>query len=311
MEDADDEINFRGSSFAPPPWLSLTPFPSQASPSPRRLSIAAANSKKNKQIIQLTKSVEIRDQEDSTVKALDNEDMIKSKIPLQIEMEPEERRMSDLSDWAPSVSSTVDNQWNTSSIEQDLGNPIEESEDKDALINELSAFINTTESLGSKRISELEDIIRHKNMIITKLRKDMMVLEQKVIHLTRLRRSSTSKSNLSSNKLPTMTDNLVYDMDSTTSPSSSDSDSSTKKNRVSIVKTMNVQNERIYLRGNEKKEQPKSSDKLPQRPPRPVSPLKEKSMNQQINSVSGSGDFKSRRSGTNKSRVSGSNKRWV
>lgn len=127
MEDADDEINFRASSYAPPPppWISLSPFPSQVSPSPRRLSsnftpptqpvraakqlawvslqgrivgaeeassskaiggglspdeaiawelfspmhrvlivaiiaVAAANSKKNKQIIQLTKSVEIR-----------------------------------------------------------------------------------------------------------------------------------------------------------------------------------------------------------------------------------------------------------
>lgn len=44
------------------------------------------------------------------MKSVDDEDMIKCKIPPQIEMEPEERRMSDLSDWAPSVSSTVDAQ---------------------------------------------------------------------------------------------------------------------------------------------------------------------------------------------------------
>ncbi|XP_023733224.1 uncharacterized protein LOC111881067 [Lactuca sativa] len=441
MEDADDEINFRASSYAPPPppWISLSPFPSQVSPSPRRLSsnftpptqpvraakqlawvslqgrivgaeeassskaiggglspdeaiawelfspmhrvlivaiiaVAAANSKKNKQIIQLTKSVEIRDQvllgmqqklenlceqvnyfkdqpdtssynfkfsscgcrlcnhhqlpsqsieadSNSIVKSVDDEDMIKCKIPPQIEMEPEERRMSDLSDWAPSVSSTVDAQWNTSSIEQDFGNTREEYEDKDALINELSAFIHTTESFGSKRISELEDIIRHKNMIITKLRKDMVVLEQKVIHLTRLRRSSTSKSNSSSKKLPAMTDNLVYDMDSTTSPSSSDSDCSTKKikpvfllkneKQVHYVKNENVQRDSNSSRGKEKNEERKFSDKFTQKPPRPVSPLKEKSMNQQSNSGSGSGDFKSRKSGTIKSRVSGSHKRWV
>ncbi|KAI3509912.1 hypothetical protein L1887_25437 [Cichorium endivia] len=74
----------------------------------------------------------------------------------------------------------ISSTWNTSLIEQDLGNPIEESEDKNALINELSSLINTTKSLGSKRISELEDIVHHKNMIITKLRKDIMVVEQKL-----------------------------------------------------------------------------------------------------------------------------------
>ncbi|KAL4560952.1 hypothetical protein LXL04_033109 [Taraxacum kok-saghyz] len=426
MEDADNENNSRGASYPPPPWISLSPFPSQVTPSPRRLSsnftpptqpvraakqlawvslqgrivgaeeassckgiggglspeesiawelfspmhrvlivaviaVAAANSKKNKQIIQLTKSVEIRDQvlssmqqklenlcdqvnyfkdqpdissnnfkfsdcgcrlcdhhqlpPDSVMKSVNDEkDMIKCKTPQQIEIQPEERRMSDLSDWAPSVTSTIDAQWNTSSIEQDFGNPKEEFEDKDALINELSAFINTTESFGSKRISELEDIIRHKNMIITKLRKDMVVLEQKVIQLTRLRRSSTSKLNLTTKKLPAMTDNLIYDMDSTTSSSSSDSDGPTKKTRVLILKTEDKLPEmktKNVISGKERKEQPKRSDKLTEKPPRPLSPLKEKSMNQQVSSLSGSGDFKSRRSGTIKSRVSGSHKRWV
>nr|GFA06177.1 hypothetical protein [Tanacetum cinerariifolium] len=42
-------------------------------------------------------------------------------------------------------------------------------------------------------------------MLITMLRKDMMVLEQKVIHLTRLRRPSSYKSSSSSKKLPTLT----------------------------------------------------------------------------------------------------------
>lgn len=435
MEDADEEINFRGSSFAPPPWISLSPFPPQASPSPRRLfssftpptrpvraakqlawvslhgrivgaeeassskgiggglnseeaaawelfspmhrvlivaviAVAAANSKKNKQIIQLKKSVEIRDQvllgmqeklenickqvncfkdqpdissynfmfsdcgcrlcgnhqlpseskeANSSVKAVNDKAMIKCKILLENDTEPEERRMSDLSDWAPSVSSTVDGQWNTTSIEQDL---YKELEDKDAIINELSSFLNTPESLGSKRISELEDIIRRKNLMITKLRKDMLVLEQKVIHLTRLKRASTSKSNLSSRKLPTMTDNLVYDMDNTTSPSSSDSDTSTKKHQVSMlknedqvlsVKINNDQNNSSSSRAKLKTKQPNSADhmvKATKRPPKPVSPLRERSVNQQVHSLSASGDFNSRNR-TTKSRVSTSHKRWM
>lgn len=57
-----------------------------------------------------------------------------------------------------------------------------------------------------------------------------------VVQLTRLQRSSSSTlasaSATSYWKLPVMTDNLVYDMDSTTSPSSSDSDSPPKKRPV-------------------------------------------------------------------------------
>lgn len=45
-----------------------------------------------------------------------------------------------------------------------------------------------------------------------------------VVNLTRLRRPSFSESH--GKQAPYMTDNLLYDMDSTTSPSSSDSDSS-------------------------------------------------------------------------------------
>ncbi|XP_024984200.1 uncharacterized protein LOC112520131 [Cynara cardunculus var. scolymus] len=428
MEDADEEINSRGSSFAPPTWISFSSFPPQASPSPRRISsnftpptrpvraakqlawvcgaeeassaksiggglnseeaaawelfspihrvlivaviaVAAANSKKNKQIIQLKKSVEIRDQvllgmqqklesickqvdcfkdqpdipsynfmisgcgcrlcgnhqlpsvpkkANSSAKAVDDEAMIKCRIPVENDTEPEECRMSDLSDWAPSVSSTVDGQWSTTSIELDL---CKELKDKDAIVNELLAFLNTTESNGSKRISELEDIIQHKNMIITKLRKDSLVLEQKVMHLTRLRRASTSKSSLRSRKLPTMTDNLVYDMDSTTSPSS-DSDSSTKKHQVSrlknedqvlSVKTNNDQSNTSSSRGKQKTRQPNCAElmvKSTKKPPRPISPLKDKPMNQQAHSLNVSRDFKSR-SGTTKTRVSSSHIRWV
>ena len=113
-----------------------------------------------------------------------------------------------------------------------------------------------------------------------------------MIHLTRLRRASTSKSSLSSRKLPTMTDNLVYDMDSTTSPSS-DSDSSTRKHRVSIFKNENRvlpfkinndQHNTSSSKGKQKNKQLNRADhmvKSTKRPPRPASPLKEKSINQQ------------------------------
>jgi hypothetical protein len=49
-----------------------------------------------------------------------------------------------------------------------------------------------------------------------------------VVHFTRLRRSSfpSSDSNSNSEQRPHMLENLLYDMDSTTSPSSSDSESS-------------------------------------------------------------------------------------
>lgn len=47
-----------------------------------------------------------------------------------------------------------------------------------------------------------------------------------VVHLTRLRRPSFSQPISESRQIPALMNNIVYDMDSTTSPSSSDSDSS-------------------------------------------------------------------------------------
>ena len=61
-------------------------------------------------------------------------------------------------------------------------------------------------------------------MVINKMKKDMLILEQKLIQLTRQRRPS-SYSRTSEMKLPMMAPNLLYDM-SSSSPSSSDSDSS-------------------------------------------------------------------------------------
>ncbi|KAK1282439.1 hypothetical protein QJS10_CPB22g01428 [Acorus calamus] len=147
----------------------------------------------------------------------------KCKISRPSEDEAEERRMSDLSDFCPSVASTVDIQLNSLAVEQDVYNLRKECEDKDAIIKELEKAAQKTDS---KRIKELEDMIRRKNMVITKMKKDMVVLEQKVIQLTRLRRPSYSTSKSNHGRLPLMTENVLYDMDSSsTSPSSSDSDS--------------------------------------------------------------------------------------
>ncbi|CAN4118068.1 unnamed protein product [Withania somnifera] len=158
------------------------------------------------------------------------EEMIKFEIPPAAnQAEPEERCMSDLSDWAASVTSSVDIQLNTSAVEQDIYNLQKECEENDATIKELSTLLQTSEAFGAKRIGELEDIIRRKNTIITKLRKDVLILEQKVVNLTRLERPSFSSRSSKGVQLPPLTDNILYDMDNTTSPSSSDSDSSPRR----------------------------------------------------------------------------------
>ncbi|KAG6679338.1 hypothetical protein I3842_14G125000 [Carya illinoinensis] len=163
-----------------------------------------------------------------SMKSSGGDGMLQYKLAFSNEAEPEERRMSDLSDWASSVTSSAEIQMNTLAVEQDIYNLKRDCEEKDATIKELSTLLHSSDVAGSKRITELEDIIRRKNMIITKLKKDMLVLEQKVVHFTRLRRSSFPAAESSSNcgQRPHMTDNLLYDMDSTTSPSSSDSDCS-------------------------------------------------------------------------------------
>lgn len=77
----------------------------------------------------------------------------------------------------------------------------------------------------------------------------IMSLYKQVVHHTRLRRPSYSS--LSSDdgeftdplpQIPHMAENLLYDMDNTTSPSSSDSDSSSPVNRAhaSVVKTPEI-----------------------------------------------------------------------
>ncbi|KAJ8551286.1 hypothetical protein K7X08_000656 [Anisodus acutangulus] len=298
------------------------------------VAVAAANSNKNKQICRLKKSVELRDQvllgmqqkletlceqvnyfKDQPQTAADTNGyflcdqsnnfderiMIKEEVMHKVEMpsaanqaEPEERRMSDLSDWTASVTSSVDIQLNSSAVEQDFYNLQKECEEKDATIKELTTYIHSSEAFGAKRIGELEDIIRRKNMIITKLKKDILTLEQKVVNLTRLRRPSLSSTSSKRRvQLPPLTNNILYDMDSTTSPSSSDSDRSPRSIAKPLFASQDIRNylSENTLRENQKQEQVEnltSSVKRTDRHPksRQVSPLKEKSLNQTEDSVS-------------------------
>ncbi|GMH00073.1 hypothetical protein Nepgr_001912 [Nepenthes gracilis] len=243
----------------------------------------------------------------STVKVAGGDEMLNYKTPLSNGAEQEERRMSDLSDWASSATSTADIQLNNLAIELDLYNLKKEREEKDAAIKELSALILSKDIATSKRIEELEHIIRRKNMIITKLRKDMIVLEQKVVQLTRSKRPSFSGSSSESKQLPTMSDNLLFDMDSTTSPSSSDSDCSTEKQKKATAHkreesftSEDTIAQSIFINEcashtNHKLAPAKISTSLvrssEQHPrSRPVSPRKEKLMNQ--NQLSANGDIK-------------------
>ncbi|KAL1539608.1 hypothetical protein AAHA92_24068 [Salvia divinorum] len=411
MDWDDGESRFFASGF-PPALVSLTPFPSTVSPSPRRLSscftqpatpvsskrrlawvslqgrlvgageassaktvhpngvftakeaaawelftpaqrvltvavvgAAASDSKKNEQISKLKKSVQLRDQVLSSMqKKLDNlceqlsyckdqpevveaktttecgcklkhdhsltpndsllntssiEDReFKYKMPISNEAEPDERRMSDLSDWAPSVTSSVDIELDSLALEHDIDGLKKECAEKDATIKELSTYLQSSQVLGSKRIMELEDIIRRKNMIINKLRKDIITLEQKVVGLTRRRRHSFSAASADHvQHLPTLADNLLYDMDSTTDPSSSDSDS-VPRNRT-LVDRQQIR-EQKGSKGDVKCDRAKSS-------PLAKQSLKKNSFSPNTTTT----EIRSRRRPPIKSKEVGAQKRWM
>ncbi|GAV63506.1 hypothetical protein CFOL_v3_07024 [Cephalotus follicularis] len=241
--------------------------------------------------------------------------------------EPEERRMSDLSDWGSSVTSSVEIQMNTFATEQDLFNLKRECEEKDTTIKELTTFLQSSGVAGSKRIADLEDIIRRKNMTITRLKKDMVVLEQKVVQLTRLRRPSHCTSSSNSWQIPVMADNLLYDMDSTTSPSSSDSDSQpASRSETPVAKVDEIRVEIIsdsVTTRNQKPIPAKSSSSLVRLTNQltkslPVSILQENSANQKSGTPAGqkqlsaSGDYKgSRRRIQPASKGAAPQKRWT
>lgn len=248
------------------------------------------------------------------------DEVLQYKMPLLNEGEQEERRMSDLSDWASSVTSTADTQMNSSALDQDILNLKRECEDKDATIKELISTIRSTDMAGSKRIAELEDIIRRKNTTVSKLKKDVMVLEEKLVQLTRLRRTSSSLRISDSWELPLMLDNLVYDMDSSTSPSSSDSDSSPgNRAQASAVKNLETPVQSSYI--SQASTPSKTSSSLAilnerQTKSRSVSPLGEISVNKKSSlrpkQLSTSGEFKKiRRRSQTTSTDAAPKKRWV
>ncbi|KAH9623915.1 hypothetical protein KSS87_002308 [Heliosperma pusillum] len=87
----------------------------------------------------------------SHVKAASLDEMFRSRLSVSNETEQEERRMSDLSDWAASsITSAADMQLNNLAMEQDTYNLKKECEEKDAAIKELSAFIRSKDAATSK-----------------------------------------------------------------------------------------------------------------------------------------------------------------
>ncbi|XP_054813726.1 uncharacterized protein LOC129314334 isoform X2 [Prosopis cineraria] len=187
------------------------------------------------------------------------------RTPLFIE-EQEERRMSDLS-WASSVTSASDFQLNSLALEQDLLNLKRDCREKDTKIQELSHLLNFSEVSRSKRVAELEDIVRRKNSTITKLKKELVVLEQKfddllqVVQLSRLRRPSSSCCDSHDDQVAHVRENLLYDMESSTGPSSSDSDSTplnSSKKSIAKVDDAHVPNRSCTSAGNQKVKSAKS-----------------------------------------------------
>ncbi|KAF4354620.1 hypothetical protein F8388_009611 [Cannabis sativa] len=245
-------------------------------------------------------------------------------------VEQEERRMSDLSDWASSVTSAAETeiQLNNLAIEQDIYNLKRDCEDKDATIKDLTNLLHSSDVAGSKRISELEDIIKRKNSMITRLKKDMIILEQKVVSLTRLRRPSFSASSSESPsiRVPPLTDNLLYDMDSTTSPSSS---SDSDRAQSPVPKTPEIPPPSFDFHSTRhQKSLPTKLKQLPMLRPtkdnkhsksRSVSPLKELSMNRKSDTfsslkqrpLSSSGETKRNRRPNPHKDSTTTHKRWV
>lgn len=115
-----------------------------------------------------------------------------------------------------------------------------------------------------------------------------------VVNFARLRRPSFSSSELPSVHIPHMTDNVLYDMESTTSPSSSDSDSSPKDRAESpAVETPEITAHSIESHSIRKLKSlpPKPSGsmvRLKEKHPksRSISPLKEISVNHKLERVS-------------------------
>lgn len=153
---------------------------------------------------------------------------------------------------------------------------------------------------------------------------------QQMVSLTRARRPSFSAAISNDRQLPVMADNLVYDMDSTTSPSSSDSDGGGPVKRPQTPKGRRRAADKFASRVEPKLEQTKI---IPASPPTMmmalaehhrkskaiISPLMEKSANQMADKDSiprprlnsSSEHVKSRRRPLPRSKDVMLQKRWV
>ncbi|KAJ0260857.1 hypothetical protein HA466_0040950 [Hirschfeldia incana] len=152
-----------------------------------------------------------------------------------IDAEPEERRMSYLSDWCSSDTTAAELHFDNLLLDQDMLSLRKECQEKDETIKDLTSFLQLTNKAGSKRETELEEIIRRKKTIIKKLKKDVLVLEEKVSQLTRPRRWSCSAAIPNTREFPMRLDNLLYDMDVSTASSSSDSDTPAYTPRPAVL----------------------------------------------------------------------------
>ncbi|CAI0412710.1 unnamed protein product [Linum tenue] len=126
-------------------------------------------------------------------KACGGDEAMELKRQLSKQDEQEERRMSDLSDWASSSASGSEFQISNFMVDQDTCNLKRICEEKDVTIKELTDVLQLTDKAGAKRLSELEDIICRKNAMITRLKKDIVVLEQKVVTFTLIRLEKVHK----------------------------------------------------------------------------------------------------------------------
>ncbi|KAG5250038.1 inactive rhomboid protein [Salix suchowensis] len=180
----------------------------------------------------------------SAVRMPGKDEVLRCKMPFGIEREPEEQQMSDFSDWG-STGSAEEIQTNTFAIDQDMFNLKKECEEKDATKEELSTDLQSF--AGSKRIAELEDIICRKNSMIKRLKRDMVVLEEKADLSARLRRPSYSLSISDNWELPVMVENILYDLDSSSSSDSDSSPSSQPQHPSATIQETSVQSDVLTL----------------------------------------------------------------
>ncbi|CAF2135827.1 unnamed protein product [Brassica napus] len=251
----------------------------------------------------------------------------KASTNLVVEAEQEERRLSYLSDWCSSVTSAAELHFDNLSLDQDMLSLRKECQEKDATIKDLTSFLQLTNKACSKRETELEEIVRRKKTIIKKLKRDVLVLEEKVTQLTRLQRSSYSAAASNTFEFPMRVDNLLYDMDVSTASSSSDSDTPANTPRRTVLEVApvdSIKGEPSALEQTYKSAPAKSMASLVKsvKPSSVVSPLTTtrkpvaaaSSSSSRMRGASSAGDTKKPRRPVQvapRASSSGSHKRWV